>query len=150
MSAPRTLAEELGSEDAAVDALRDAFNAEEITPTLAVQAGPRCPWPRMVPPPPVGPPIEPPVTRVDNATWARWEADRQQHVDARPPGQLDARQRLARALDAEYIDLDTASARCPRCHGPLAIRWRGELTDLDCVDGCPPADVEAAVAGVVA
>jgi hypothetical protein len=31
MTATRTLAEELGSEDAAVDALRDAFNAEEIT-----------------------------------------------------------------------------------------------------------------------
>jgi hypothetical protein len=130
-----------------VDALRDAFDAQELA--LRALAGPRCPWPRMTPPPPAGPPIEPPVTRVDNATWARWEADRQRRIDARRPAPRDARRRIAVALGAEHVDQDTASARCPLCAGVLAIRFRGELVDLDCLDGCPPADVERAVARVI-
>jgi hypothetical protein len=32
----------------------------------------------------------------------------------------------------------------------LAIRYRGELVDLDCLEGCPAEDVERAVAGVIA
>lgn len=110
-----------------------------------VQDGPRCPWPRMTPPPPAGPPIEPPVTRVSDATWQQWEAERQQRIDARPPPRRDARRRICVALSAEYVDLHTASAQCPICHGVLAIRFRGLLIDLDCLDECPPGDVERAV-----
>jgi hypothetical protein len=84
---------------------------------------------------------------VDNATWERW-AERQQRIDARPPPRRDARRAVAVALDAEYVDRDTASAQCPRCHGVLAIRWRGELVDLECCDGCPPGDVEALELGL--
>jgi hypothetical protein len=82
---------------------------------------------------------------VDNATWGRWETARQKHIDARRPAPRDARRAVAVALDAEHVDRDTASAVCPICHGVLAIRFRGELIDLDCLDECPPGDVERAV-----
>jgi hypothetical protein len=110
-----------------------------------VQDGPRCAIPRPTARPPAGPPVEP-VTRVDNATWGRWEAERQKHIAARRPAPRDARRAVAVALSAEYSDLHTASARCPICHGVLAVRCRGLLIDLDCLDGCPPGDVERAVA----
>jgi hypothetical protein len=109
-----------------------------------IGAGPRCAIPRPTPRPPAGPPIEP-VTRVDNATWARWEAERQRRIDARPAPPRDARRRVCVALDAEYVDRDTASAVCPICHGVLALRFRGALVEFDCCDGCPAVDVERAV-----
>lgn len=71
-------------------------------------------------------------------------AERQRRIDARPPPPRDARRAVAVALNAEYIDRDTASATCPLCAGVLAIRYRGELVDLDCLDGCPSGDVEHA------
>jgi hypothetical protein len=108
-----------------------------------VQDGPRCPWPRMTPPPPAGPPIEPPVTHVSDATW---EAERRRRIDARPPPPRDDRRAVAVALNAEYVDQDTASAACPICAGVLALRFRGELVELDCCDGCAPDDVQQAVA----
>ncbi len=92
-----------------------------------------------------GPPIEPPITHVATATWQHWQAERQQRIDARPPPRRDARRAVAVALNAEYVDQDTASATCPRCAGVLALRFRGELVELDCCDGCPPGDVERAV-----
>lgn len=109
--------------------------------------GPRCAIPRPAPRPPAGPPVEPPVTRVDNATWASWGRERRQRVDARRPPARDARRRICVALNAEYVDQGTASARCPICAGVLAICWRGELTELACLDGCASGDVERA-AGV--
>lgn len=113
-----------------------------------LQDGPRCPIPRPTVRPPAGPPVEPPIARVSDATWAAWEAERQRRIDAQPPPRRDARRRVAVALDAEYVDRDTASARCPICDGVLAIRFRGALIDLVCLDGCPTADVERAVGSV--
>jgi hypothetical protein len=141
-----TQAEMARDELAALDAVERIERAQQRKP--AVQAGPRCGLPRPTPRPPAGPPIEPPVTRVDNATWQHWQTARRQRIDARPPPR-DARRAVAVALNAEHIDQGTASATCPRCHGVLAIRFRGELIDLDCCDGCPPGDVQRA-AGVVA
>lgn len=112
-----------------------------------IQDGPRCAIPRPAVRPPAGPPIESPHTRVSDATWAAWEAERQRRIDARRPPERDARRRICVALNAEYIDQGTASAPCPRCDGVLAIRFRGLLIDLECCDGCAPGDVERA-AGV--
>lgn len=69
-------------------------------------------------------------------------------IDARPAPPRDARRRVCVAVDAQYVDRDTASAQCPICHGALAIRFRGELVDLECCDGCAPGDVEHAVGSV--
>jgi hypothetical protein len=135
---------EMDREEAqALDAVEAIERAQQRRPT--VQAGPRCAIPRPTARPPAGPPVEP-VTRVDNATWGRWETERRQRIDARRPAPRDARRAVAVALDAEHVDRDTSSATCPRCHGVLAIRFRGELIDLDCLDGCPPADVEGVIA----
>lgn len=46
----------------------------------------------------------------------------------------------------EYLDADTCAYRCPICHEPMRVTFRGELVDLDCTAGCDEADIVARLA----
>lgn len=67
------------------------------------------------------------------------------------------REAILTVLDArcgrfEYLDENRAgycNPGCAICHGPLRVTFRGQLVDLECIDGCEEQDVVAALFGAV-